>query len=75
MALGSELVVFKLIDKKLATREDFTEEVQSRLRLGLLDKKREEALANHVRELMHKAQADNAVLVDQSQLTSEESQS
>lgn len=70
--LGDEYVVFKLKEKNEASKEDFTEAEQQRLRSALLNRKRGEVLANYVRELLKKAQAEKAVLVDESLLSSAE---
>ena len=68
MKLGDEWVVYRLEEKVVAKREYLTDEEKSRIQNGLLGQKRRDVLTDYVHGLLHKAQADNAVYVDESVL-------
>ncbi|MET0390820.1 MAG: peptidylprolyl isomerase [Polyangiales bacterium] len=69
MKLGDEWVVYRLTERKLAKREDFTDKESQRLQTGLLNQKRRDVLTDYVRNLVRKAEADKAVFVDETVLT------
>ncbi|MBX3251820.1 MAG: peptidylprolyl isomerase [Myxococcales bacterium] len=54
--LGNDFVIYRLVERSEASREDFSDEVRQRLREGLLRAKRDEALGLYVRRLREQAQ-------------------
>lgn len=61
MKLGDDYFVYRLQEKNLAKREDFTAEEQQKLRERLVNTKRREVLTNYVLTLLQQAQKDNAI--------------
>jgi peptidyl-prolyl cis-trans isomerase D len=72
--LGDEWVVYRLKDRVVAKRDDFTDKEQQRIRNGLLNQKRRDVLTEYVRDLLHKAETDKAVYVDEAVLTAGDTQ-
>ncbi len=66
--LGDEWVVYKLVEHVRLKPEDFADKDKQRIREGLLNQKRREVLTDYVRDLLKKAQAENAVFVDEAVL-------
>jgi peptidyl-prolyl cis-trans isomerase D len=71
MQLGDEWIAYRLEDRVSVTREDMTAADADRIRQGLLGRKQRDVLTDYVRGLLKKAQADNAVFVDETVLQPE----
>ena len=69
MKLGDEWVVYRLEDHVEAKQADLTDKEEQRIQNGLLSQKRRDVLAEYVRSLLHKAQDEKAVYVDETVLT------
>src|SRR5690606_5792989 len=63
------LVVYKLIEREEATREDFTDEVQERLRGSLLILKQRQVLSEYVANLVERAEAEGRVHIEEFELS------
>ena len=64
LQLGTEYVVFKVLERTEATEEDFTGEVRERLRAGLLRNKRAEALDAMLDALRTDAEAAGRIRIN-----------
>jgi peptidyl-prolyl cis-trans isomerase D len=61
--LGSDFVIYRLVERSEATREEYTDEVRQRLRDGMLRAKREEALHLYVTGLREAAARDGRIRI------------
>lgn len=68
MQLGEEWIVYKLVEHVRAKPEDFTDTEKQRVKDGLLVQKRRDVLVDFVHELLKKARADDAVMIDEKAL-------
>ncbi len=66
LRLGVEYVIYQVTNRQHATREDFTDEEQARIREGLRSSKQREVLGMHIAELRAQADRDNAVFINPS---------
>jgi len=69
--LGNEWVVYQLVDRTEATREEFDGDVQERLRDGLLVAKQREALSVYVRGLREDAENEGRIRISAFELSVE----
>lgn len=63
IALGNDVVIYRLVERTAATREGLTDEVRQRLRDGLLRAKREEALRLYVTNLREEAAREGRIRI------------
>ncbi|MCB9621088.1 MAG: peptidylprolyl isomerase, partial [Sandaracinus sp.] len=61
--LGNDFVIYRLVERSEASREEYTDEVRQRLRDGLLRAKREEALRLYVTGLREAAARDGRIRI------------
>ncbi|MEZ4249574.1 MAG: peptidylprolyl isomerase [Polyangiales bacterium] len=61
--LGNDFVIYRLMERSEASREEYTDEVRQRLRDGLLRAKREEALRLYVTGLREAAARDGRIRI------------
>ena len=66
--LGNLFVVYKLVERQEATREDFEGDVAQRIRGGLLAAKQREAVDTYVRELREQAQREGRIRIRTNEL-------
>ncbi|MEM9070314.1 MAG: peptidylprolyl isomerase [Myxococcota bacterium] len=63
LELGNDFVIYQLTERTAATEEDYTDEVQQRLREGLLRAKRDEALRMYITALVDRAEREGRVRI------------
>jgi hypothetical protein len=61
--LGNDFVIYRLVERTEASREEYTDEVRQRLTDGLLRAKRDEALALYVTNLREAAARDGRIRI------------